>query len=501
MIDHKTVARTGIWSVVLQWSRFGLNTVIFLILTRFLTLADIGAFAAAFAPIRFFQQIQRVGFSDSLIVDQVQTPSFVSSVAALSMGLGIVASIALFISSFYLGPLLDDPRAGDYLAAMAVTPLMFGATAIPEGLLRKQLKIKSLALRTTVALALSGAIAIWLGVTGWGGWALTFFALSNAFFSSLFTLTLSKWRPSARPTWADCKAVLPMVLHISGRNLAGSMVLPALQLIVATNLGVVASGAFQIAQRFVQLADTLTLAPARFTALPLMMRAQAMPGGLNAALPRAMGALSAISSPVYLGLMAAAPPLLPLVIGQDNAEQSVEILQLMCLIGFTSMISSLFIATATSVGRPDLPLYRGLLGLGTALILCYILSFFNIFVFTIGFVIANYISIPFIFWAMRQLNIAVKPIVLASLKPYVAGLLMAGILMGLDLLMVREGFDEFVRFAVIVPLGAVLYVGFLMVFAREAFNDLKATVLLRRKARQRPEPAGSDDDPEQPRGP
>ena len=40
------------WSTLLQWSRLGVNAALFLIVARFLTLAEIGAFATAFAPVR-----------------------------------------------------------------------------------------------------------------------------------------------------------------------------------------------------------------------------------------------------------------------------------------------------------------------------------------------------------------------------------------------------------------------------------------------------------------
>jgi len=56
------------WSFALQWSRVGINAGLFLIAARFLTLAEIGAFATVFAPIRLTQGLHKAGIGESVII-------------------------------------------------------------------------------------------------------------------------------------------------------------------------------------------------------------------------------------------------------------------------------------------------------------------------------------------------------------------------------------------------------------------------------------------------
>ena len=58
----------GAWSFVLSWSRVGINAALFLAATRVLTLAEIGMFATAFAPIRLLQAVQKAGVSDAVVL-------------------------------------------------------------------------------------------------------------------------------------------------------------------------------------------------------------------------------------------------------------------------------------------------------------------------------------------------------------------------------------------------------------------------------------------------
>ena len=133
---------------------------------------------------------------------------------------------------------------------MAVIPALIGAAAVPEGLLRQRLEIRTLAIRTTSSLTIAGLLAIWLGVPGYGGWALTAFAIVNACLSSLLVVMLVALEPSGGPHLDDAREALPVLAAISGRGLADQATMPLLQLMVGAGLGPAAAGAFQIAQRF-----------------------------------------------------------------------------------------------------------------------------------------------------------------------------------------------------------------------------------------------------------
>ena len=193
---RRAAARSGLWSVILQWSRFGLNTVIFLVLARWLSLAEIGAFAVAFAPINLLQLVQRAGFAEVVIQGRADRESFTDTIFWMSTAFGFVMSAILFGLSFVIGPIMNSESSGAYLTAMAIIPALIGLAAVPEGLLRRRLEIRALALRTTSSLTIAGILALLLGFAGYGGWALASFAIANAVLSSVLVVVLVRWKPS-----------------------------------------------------------------------------------------------------------------------------------------------------------------------------------------------------------------------------------------------------------------------------------------------------------------
>ena len=83
-------------------------------------------------------------------------------------------------------------------------------------------------------------------------------------------------------------------------------------------LGPVAAGVFQIAQRFLTLAATVTLTPLRFASLPVFVQVRDDAGRLRRVVVETAGLVSLVSAPIYFGLLAVAPILLPLAVGEEN---------------------------------------------------------------------------------------------------------------------------------------------------------------------------------------
>ena len=88
----KTIA----WSGVLQWARVGINAVVFLILSRFLSLAELGAVAAAQAPVLVLQGILTVTLPNG-----VGLPGYV--VRRIGYGLGLEAAQLPKLEAFLTG--------------------------------------------------------------------------------------------------------------------------------------------------------------------------------------------------------------------------------------------------------------------------------------------------------------------------------------------------------------------------------------------------------------
>jgi O-antigen/teichoic acid export membrane protein len=475
--DRHLAARSGVWSIVLQWSRFGLNAIVFLLLARWLSLAEIGAFAVAFAPINLMQLVQRTGFSETVMQGRKEPGRQTDTIFWMSVAFGLVMSVCMFALSFAIGPIMQSEASGTYLATMSIIPALVGLAAVPEGLLRQRLEIRTLAIRTTTSLAIAGGIAIWLGHAGYGGWALTAFAIVNAALSSLLVVMLVRWSPGGGPCLEDAHKTLPVLAAISGRGLAAHAVMPLLQLMVGAGLGPAAAGAFQIAQRFMSLAETATLTPLRFATLPILIKVRDDPARFHRTVVKSAGLVSLVSAPVYFGLLAVSPILVPLVVGEENGTATVPTLQALFLVGGNVGLFMVFVQSLTAIGLSGLALRWSTALFALNIGVGAVTALHSDALTALGYSLIGYAATPFLLRVLRaHTGIGLREMAAALFGPVLAAALMAGVIFLVDALLTDRMSDP-ALLAVQVGLGVVLYTGLSLLISRPQIGTTRSLLL------------------------
>jgi O-antigen/teichoic acid export membrane protein len=342
----------GFWSAVLQWSRLGVNAAVFLIAARFLTLAEIGAFATAFAPIRLAQVVHKTGVADAAVLVSRTSRD---GLFGISFILGLV-----FAAGFAVLGLFWGGSVGPMMIVLAVLPLMFGFSAVSEGVLRQGMRIRALALRTLAAQVIAGVVALGALAAGQGAISLVVFALVNAAITAGLSWSMADWRPRWRSVWrtspAEMRVPAVTVARIALRDLAGNATLPFVQLAVALVWGLPAAGAFQIATRVLSLLDALALSPIRYLALPQF--AVLPSGAIGAAVLESLRTTTRIAAWLYPGAMLAAPEILTLIVGPSHAGEAAAPMAMLCLFGLAAALAMPLTQGLTARGQARLTLLR-----------------------------------------------------------------------------------------------------------------------------------------------
>ncbi|MGJ8543874.1 MAG: oligosaccharide flippase family protein [Sulfitobacter sp.] len=349
---------TRLWSFALQWSRVGIQAALFLIAARFLTLAELGLFAAAFAPIRMVQGLHKTGIAET-VISLGKSQRRCDALFALSL----ISGAALTGTLAALGLALNIPA----LSALALIPLLNGLGAVPDGLLRKSLRLRALALRSMISQGAAAATALYLLAQGHGLWALVTFALLNAALTNALSIWQARWLPHSLPSLKYQSLIGVKAAQIALRDLLSSALLPLAQLAVTAALGLPAAGAFQIATRVMALLDALTLSPLRFIALPQLCAAQG--AGFAPVFAAQMRLTATLGVWVWGGAAMAAPQLLTLIAGADHASASAPILRAFCGFGLLSALTMPLHQSLTAQGHTALLLRRAVLHLGAGLAL------------------------------------------------------------------------------------------------------------------------------------
>lgn len=341
----------GVWSVILQWSRVGSNAAVFIVLSRWLSLSEIGAVAAAQAPFILIQSLQLSVFPDLVIQERDAKKSTLSTLLYIAVGSACVLSFASFAGLAVLNLIKPGTSNLAYAAAFSLMPILWGASAISAGLLRQALDVKSLAKRTSIASLLAGLVAIALGIAGYGGWALVAFSLVNGGLSLLLTARAARWLPALTFDTAYAARVSPKIWALVGRYGFSAMVIPLLQLLTAIQAGHAAAGTLQIAFRVYSMVETLLVVPFKYLILPVLVRAVTQVGSIAPQLLRAITLGAVLFVPTYIGILAAAPVALPLVLGEVNGSAAVPALQLLSFFGLSFVVTSTVNDALVAVGE------------------------------------------------------------------------------------------------------------------------------------------------------
>jgi O-antigen/teichoic acid export membrane protein len=349
------------WSFLLQWSRTGIGAAVFLIAARYLSLAEIGAFATAYAPFRMAQSVFKSGLSEAVCAVN-HRPGRLEALLAMSVTSGLVLTGVALAAGF----LLDAP----ILLLLSCVPAFLGISAISEALLRHRLDLRTLALRTAFAQSLAAALCLWLVAEGVGARALAGFVIAQVAVSAVWSVIAARWWPTVRPALNVSIALVPLVTKLAARDLLSSGIIPLAQIAVGTALGMTAAGTFQIATRMMSLIDALSLSPLRFLALPDLRRSKNAPDAILGHL-RVSAALALW---IWTGTVVAAPMLLEVFIGPLNAQQTAPVLVALAPAGVAAALVMPFAQGLIAATHVHIPLKRAFIllalfavGLGPAL--------------------------------------------------------------------------------------------------------------------------------------
>ena len=465
----KQAAANAGWSVVLFWARFGINSVVFLLLARWLSTDEIGAYGVAFGLVQVFLAVLTSGFPEAVIRDDGRSKGYADTAQSIAMLAGLAMSIFLLIIAQPLGQLYNSPHMGQYMLLLAIVPTATAFGTVSEGLIRSGLELRRLAIRTMFALTLAGIVAIWLATSGYGGLALVAFTIVNNVVAALLNYLLAPTRPKFGLDPALVPRVVSDATGMGLRGVVKSLINPALLLIAGFFLGTTASGELYIAVRFVTLLSSLTMMPANFVSLPFFSKVQHQPEKRARALREAVGTMSLVTAPLYLGAAALAPILLPLILG-TNGLPAVLLVQIMLLQSAPAVLNNLGLNALTSVGKKDLALHYAVAQLAVSIVFVCVAAQFSVQAVVLTHTLQYYLLMPWlIFMLARHLGGTGPALGLAAMRPWLAAATMSGLTMLVDHLWLSTTLATLpiVHLLALVAVGAILYVPLALLVANQ----------------------------------
>lgn len=441
------------------------SLIVFILLARLLSPEEFGTVAFATTIIALTRVFITAGIPDALIRRPVWDISLASTAFWTSLGLGVTVTAVILLG---IAPglfMLYNEEFALVLAALSLSLIVEGFTAIHIAQLRRDFLYKVIARRSIAANVVSGVLGVVLAYDGWGVWAMVVSHLAAVSSTSLILWFSSDFRPR----WSFSFAHLAEIGKFSGGvlgsqllNQAGTQIPP---LLIGGLLGPAAIAQYRVGSRSLDLIISLVIAPIQSTAVSVLGRFATDKSGLGRAYARLTKSCALVACPIMLGIAGIAPDFVPLAFGPQWAEAS-YVLVAMCLIAGPVTLGYFEAATMNAAGRSDLTLRTSLAGsLGNILAGSVGLLFGPIGV-AAALTIRAHLTMPY---ALHLIRIAtgVNPLkALASIAPAYFGALSMAICVTLLRLFAFDDYEQITRLILCIICGSVIYPLFMFLFFR-----------------------------------
>ena len=346
------LGRAVAWAAASTWFRLGVNFVIFAVLARLLGPEAFGLVGMVVVVLTFGEILVGNAPLESLVQRDKLEPGHVDSMFWTLVILGVGLTAAMMAASPLIALGFGQPGLTALALGAAPILLLRSMTALPEGLLRRSLRFRALAVSTALAVTTGGIVGVTLAITGFGPWSLIGSQIANATVHLAASWIATGYRPQGQQSWRHFNDLRSYNLAVLGTRILGYANTAVPRIAIGVVLGPVALGYFTMADRLVDLARTATTRPLSTVGLPAFARVQRNRERVGALFTAAIGLAALVGFPAFAGLALVAPDLVPLLFG-DRWVDVVPVLQVLALFGLRGTISSFNGTVIRGLGRPE----------------------------------------------------------------------------------------------------------------------------------------------------
>jgi teichuronic acid exporter len=381
------------------------------------------------------------------------------------MVLGVIG----FALCVLLAPVLEHVYAEPELAGLLIlqgsTCVLQAAAVVPTAVLSRKMRTRALTTRTLWQKIAGFVITGVAAIAGLGAWAVV---LGSTFGMAVATVVLIfrlPRRPRFRFSWSAALPTLRLGALISAEGTAGAATPRAILLIFGWFQDVEALGLLNFGVRLIdELANVVNMAAARI-ALPMFASLRAHGLDVREAFIKASLFVTALTSPMLLGLAAISADLVPIVFGErwTAAVLAVQVVAFFWAVRFTRIFAP---AVLLSEGKQGPQIINSWAALVVGVVATFLLARFEfgIAVWSYAAPVMATVPLGMVLLARHSACISVSD------QVHVMRPLIGALLLFVAVETVRHtlfaGWDPLVRIIASVGVGVVVYLAWISAFER-----------------------------------
>lgn len=357
---RKKVVQGVAWTGAANWGCQLLGFVVYAGLARLLSPDAFGLVAIAGVYVSFIQVLVTQGLGTAIIQRaQIDREHLDSAfwIALFTAALFIVPSV-LFASR--IARIYHEPAIASVIAWLSLSLFFYALSAVPTAMLTREMDFRSLAIRSLLSTLAGGIVGLTMAFAGFGVWSLVGQQLVNAILSCACLWWAVSWRPGLRISRTHLRDLYGFSLSIAGNEILWFFSQKSDQTLVGYRFGALGLGPYSLASRLVSVLYDGIVSPLQSVAFPAFSKLQLQPVKFEQALHRFCEMCSFVAFPVFCGIIAIAPDLIPLLFGA-KWNSAIAILQILAAYGALRSALAFVHPFMLAKGRPGLYLITNII--------------------------------------------------------------------------------------------------------------------------------------------
>ena len=310
-------ARGAFWQGLAQAVGKSVVLITTVALARILSPQEYGLVALALVLMAYAEAVADAGVAQALIYLPRNRES-ARAAMLLSVLTGCVLAAVAFVSAPLIARIFDHPDVAPLVRVLALSLLATSLGAVPEALLRRQLRFQRLTVATVTRAVLTGVVTLILAVAGYGAWSLAIGTVAGSAAYAACCWLLLPERVPLRIWHAQRQETRELVRYgapVAGSTLLAKLIFDVDYVIIGLLLGAGALGYYTLAFRlpeFIIINVFFVLASVMF---PLYSRARHDPERLRRGYLKSVQIQSLYGVTAGVGLAVVASDLVPMIFG------------------------------------------------------------------------------------------------------------------------------------------------------------------------------------------
>lgn len=457
MSSKKKIAQGVAWASSAQWGNQLLGFGIFSGLARLLSPQVFGLVAIAGVYIALMQVFVQQGFGMAIIQRRELEHEHMDSAFWIAMATAFLFFLLSLLLAGQIAQLFHEPKVAPVIGWLSLSFLFYALSSVPMALLTRELEFRALAVRSLIATAAGGVVGLAMAYRGWGVWSLVGQQLVNSTLSCVCLWWAVPWRPSFHVSKRHLRDLYGFSLSITGNDILWFFAQKSDQTLVGYGFGPIGLGPYSLASRLVTLVNDGIIGPVQSVAVPAFSRLQSEPSRLEEALHKFCELSAFVALPMFAGMIAVAPELVPVLFGAKWIL-AVPILQILAVYGALRVVFGFLHPLMIAKGRPGLYLLLFVIQSVLTLAGCLVAVRWSPAAIALSLVVTlTVFDVLTLIILMKILEVRIPALLKTFAFPALSSLFML-VVVGVMRSFVAKTFAPVMTLILCVPVGVIVYV-------------------------------------------